>query len=91
MQFYYENVKGLGSVVVSHHALKRIEEEGISEELFKKVLLTPIGSDTPDSLDIVWRERNGIRLVINIDPDVNSGAKVVKTVYRIQAQAKARR
>jgi hypothetical protein len=36
------------------------------------------------------RERDGIRLVIFTNSTPNTGAKLVKTVYRVEAQAKAR-
>ena len=45
--------------------------------------------DAPDGQDILWRERDGLRLVILTNPTPNRGAKLVKTVYRVQAQAKA--
>jgi hypothetical protein len=43
-----------------------------------------------DGADILWRERDGIRIVIFENPTPPSGAKLVKTVYRVEAQAKAR-
>jgi hypothetical protein len=45
-------------------------------------------TDVPDANDILWRERDGIRLVILTNPTPNLGAKLVKTVYRVEAQAK---
>ena len=53
------------------------------------VFLDPTQPDVPDGQDILWRERDGLRLVILTNPTPNRGAKLVKTVYRVQAQAKA--
>jgi len=89
MKHYYENVPGLGNVAVSRHAQSQMLELGISQEAFDRALLDPTQPDTPDGPDIVWRERDGLRLVILTNPTPNRGAKLVKTVYRVQAQAKA--
>ena len=80
----------LGHVAVSRHAQRRMEEDNISPEAFERVLLTPVKPDVREGADIVWRERDGIRIVILENPTPPSGAKLVKTVYRIEAQAKAR-
>jgi hypothetical protein len=47
--------------------------------------------DIPDGLDILWRQRDGLRIVILTHPTPNLGAMLVKTVYRIEEQASARR
>ena len=86
---FYRDVPGLGNVAVSRHAQARAEEDGISQETFDRVLLSPLTTDVPDGADILWRERDGIRLVILTNPTPNTGAKLVKTVYRVEAQAKA--
>jgi Domain of unknown function (DUF4258) len=80
----------LGHVAVSRHAQKRMEEDNISQEAFERALLTPVKPDVREGTDILWRERGGIRIVILENPTPPSGAKLVKTVYRIEAQAKAR-
>jgi Domain of unknown function (DUF4258) len=90
MNHFYRDVPKLGNVAVSRHAQAHAEEDGISQETFDKVLLEPIQPDIPDGADILWRERDGIRLAILTNPVPNTGAKLVKTVYRIEAQAKAR-
>jgi hypothetical protein len=90
MTHFYRNVPKLGHVAVSRHAQKRMEEDQISQEAFERVLLTPIKPDIKDGADVLWRERDGIRIVILENPTPPSGAKLVKTVYRIEAQAKAR-
>ena len=89
MTHFYRDVPRLGNVAVSRHAQARAEEEGISQEAFDRVLLSPETPDVPDGADILWRERDGIRLVILTNPTPNMGAKLVKTVYRVEAQAKA--
>ena len=67
-----------------------MEEDNISQEAFERVLLTPLKPDVREGVDILWRERDGIRIVILENPAPPTGAKLVKTVYRIEAQAKAR-
>jgi hypothetical protein len=67
-----------------------MEEDKISQEAFERVLLTPVKPDVKEGTEILWRERDGIRIVILENPTPPSGAKLVKTVYRIEAQAKAR-
>ena len=91
MNHFYRDVPGLGNVAVSRHAQARAEEEGISQEAFDRVLLSPLESDVPDGAEVLWRQRDGIRLVILTNPTPNTGAKLVKTVYRIQAQARVLR
>ena len=90
MTYFYRNVPKLGNVAVSRHAQKRMEEDQIPQEAFERVLLTPVKQDIRDGADILWRERDGIRIVILENPVPPTGAKLVKTVYRIQAQAKAK-
>ena len=90
MTHFYRNVPKLGHVAVSRHAQKRMEEDNIYPEVFERVLLTPVKPDVREGGDILWRERDGIRIVILENPTPPSGAKLVKTVYRIEAQAKAR-
>jgi len=91
MNHFYRDVPGLGNVAVSRHAQARAEEDGISQEAFDRVLLSPLTPDVQEGADIVWRERDGIRLVILMNPTPNTGAKLVKTMYRVEAQAKARK
>jgi Domain of unknown function (DUF4258) len=90
MTHFYRNVSKLGNVAVSRHAQKRMEEDAISQEAFERVLLTPVRQDIRDGADILWRERDGIRIVILENPTPPAGAKLVKTVYRVEVQAKAR-
>ena len=44
-----------------------------------------------DGADVLWRERDGVRIVVLTDPTPNVGAKLVKTVFRVEQQARARR
>jgi hypothetical protein len=52
-------------------------------------MLHPSKPDIPDGADVLWRERDGLRIVILTNPTPNTGAKLVKTVYRIERQARA--
>lgn len=40
--YYYVGVPGFGKVVVSRHALDRMDERNISQATFERGLLTPI-------------------------------------------------
>ncbi len=91
MEHFYRDVPRLGNVVVSRHAQARIQEQNIPEEIFRKTLLTPSKPDIPDTEGVVWRESNGLRIVIITKPVPDRGAKLIKTVYRIQQNAVARR
>jgi hypothetical protein len=86
---FYKDVPRLGNVAVSRHAQAGMIATGITQESFDKVLLHPTRPDIPDGADILWRERDGLRIVILTNPTPNTGAKLVKTVYRIEKQAKA--
>ena len=86
---FYRDVTGLGHVAVSRHAQAKMDREGISQELFERVLLNPSKPDVQEDMDTIWREREDVRLVI-INPMPTTGAKLVKTVFRIKPQARAR-
>ena len=89
MKHFYRDVPNLGNVAVSRHAQARMQEDGISQEVFDRTLLQPTCPDVPDGMDVLWRERDGLRIVIITNPTPNRGAKLVKTVYRVQRQASA--
>ena len=89
MNHFYKDVPKLGNVAVSRHAQSRMEADGVSQEAFDRVLLHPVRPDVPDGLDVLWRERDGLRVVILTNPTPNLGAKLVKTVYRVEDQARA--
>jgi hypothetical protein len=91
VQHYYEDVTGLGNVAVSRHAQEQCAKDNISEADFQRVLLEPIRPDRSDSKGIVWRERDGIRLVVLMNPTPFRGARLIKTAYRVQSQLKATR
>jgi len=88
-KFYYATMPGLGNVAVSRHAQDQAAEHGVTEEVFQRVLER--GTDRPDGLEVVWREEAGIRLVILLRPEPFRGAALVKTVYRVERQATARK
>ena len=89
MEHYFPNVPGLGNVALSRHAQDRMREDGISEVAFRDVLMN--GDTVPDGQDVVWREKDGIRIVILRRPEPFSGAMLAKTVYRIDENAHARK
>ena len=90
MEHFYRNVVGLGNVAVSRHAQARIAEESIPAAAFEHALLWPSQPDVLDGQDILWREHNGLRLVILLHPTPDRGAVLVKTVYRVRPPASAR-
>lgn len=90
MKHYYPNVPKLGNIAVTRHAQARMAELGITQEVFDKTLLEPNKPDIPDGQEILWREGNGIRIVILTKPVPDRGAKIVKSVYKIKPQAKAK-
>lgn len=87
MRHFYENVRGLGNVVLSRHAQARAGEERIRDEDVDRVLR--LGADTTDGPHTVFREHAGIRVVV-IVPAPNRGARLVTTMYRIQQAERAR-
>lgn len=88
MNHFYRNVPQLGNVAVSRHAQARCAQDGISEKTFSDVLSS--GEMVHDGQDVVWRCGQGIRIVILLRPTPNTGAKLVKTVYREKPQLKLR-
>jgi hypothetical protein len=90
MQHFFQSVPKLGHVAVSRHAQARCEELGITEEQFCRALLEP-ARDVPDGQEVLWRERDNIRLVVQLFPTPNRGARLISTVYLIKPTARARR
>jgi hypothetical protein len=88
-QHYYPNVAGLGNVAVSRHAQGRMDEHNISHEAFERALFTPT-KEFEEGTEILWRERDNVRVVIIQRPVPYRGAKLVKTVIKVGAQAGAR-
>ena len=88
--YFYKGVARLGNVAVSRHAQERMRADGVPLELFERVLLMPNKPDLAEGADMVWRERDGLRVVILTKPVPDVGAKLVKTVYRVKPQARAR-
>lgn len=91
MEHFFRDVRGLGNVAVSRHAQARMAEDGIPEAAFTRALLEPTRPDVQDGPGVLWRERDGLRLVILTNPTPDLGAKLVKTVFRVERQAAARR
>ena len=89
MEHYFPNVPGLGNVALSRHAQQRMVDDGISEHELKEALLR--GTTTPDGQEVVWREKNGVRVVILRTPTPFRGAMLATTIYRVQPAAKAHR
>lgn len=87
IKYYYENVRGLGNIAVTRHAQAEMDEDNISQELFEDVLLN--GEEIEEGFGTVWRQGRGIRIII-ITPTLFRGAKLVKTVYKIKPQARAK-
>jgi len=91
VEHFFRGVQGLGNVAVSRHAQARMLEDGIHPDAFTRALLEPVRPDVRDGTDVLWRERDGLRIVILTNPTPDLGAVLVKTVYRVERQAAARR
>jgi hypothetical protein len=90
IRFYYKNVPGFINASVTAHAIERLKKDGVTTEMFEKALLEPLQVDTPQGDGTVVRERNGVRLIVLLKPKPNKGRCVlVKTAYRVEAQASA--
>jgi Domain of unknown function (DUF4258) len=87
-QYYYQAVPGLGNVAVSRHAQQRMDEHKISQAMFERALFTPT-KEVEEGPEILWRERDNIRIVIVQRPKPFRGARLVKTVMKVGAQARA--
>ena len=88
MKHYFPDVPGIGNVAVSRHAQERLAEDGVSEHEFEDALFN--GETVPEGADTIWRQKDGVRLIILLKPTPFRGATLVKTAFRIEAQAKAR-
>ena len=88
MKHFYMHVPGMGNVAFSRHAQRQAKGMKIPESIIKDVLFN--GEDTPDGMDMVWREKKGIRLVIILFPTPNIGAKLVKAIYKVKQQERVR-
>ncbi len=80
---------GLGNVALSRHAQERMVRDGICENELEEALLR--GATTPDGQEVVWREKDGVRVVILRRPTPFRGAMLATTIYRVKAAAKAQR
>lgn len=77
-------------MALSRHAQEEAAADGITDEQIRGVLMEPEGEDIPDGSKAVFRQKNGVRLVILLDPVPYRGAKLVVTLYRIKPQASAK-
>jgi len=66
-----------------------MDEYNIPQPVFERALFTPT-REVEESADILWRERDQVRVVIIQRPVPFHGAKLVTTVIRVGAQARAR-
>ena len=89
MKHYFPNVPGLGNVAVSRHAQDRMREDGIAESMFEDALMN--GETIPDGQEVIWRQKDDMRVVILRKPEPFAGAMLVKTVYRVKGVAQARK
>jgi hypothetical protein len=64
-------------------------QDGISEHELKEALLR--GVTIPDGQEVVWREKDGVRVVILRTPTPFRGAMLATTIYRVKAAAKAQK
>jgi hypothetical protein len=89
LEHYFSNVPGLGNVALSRHAQERMVQDGISEHELHEALLR--GVTIPDGQEVVWREKDGVRVVILRTPTPFRGAMLATTIYRVKAAAKAQK
>ena len=61
-------------------------EAAIPEDAFKNALIN--GETIPDGEEVIWREKDGVRVVIIRHPTPFKGAMLVTTVYRVQGPAR---
>jgi hypothetical protein len=66
-----------------------MRDDRINEDTFRDTLMD--GETIAEGHDVIWREKHGIRIVILRRPEPFAGAMLVKTVYRIEGAAQARR
>ena len=85
---FYRDVPRMGNVALSRHAIERAERLGLTQKMIEDVLW--LGRDTPDGFQVTLREYNNIRFVIMLRPKPFKGAKLVKTLYKIDPRASAR-
>jgi hypothetical protein len=86
MKHFYRDVPRFGNVAVSCTRRPAWRRTASLKKVFDKALFEPTRPDVPDGMDILWRERNGLRIVIITNPTPNTEAKLLKTVYCVQGQ-----
>lgn len=90
VKHYFQGVPGIGNgnVAVARHAQAKCIEQRIPEEVFEDVLRN--GHHAPDGPNCMWREKDGVRLVIVPVPEPFNGTALVVTAFRVSRQARVR-
>lgn len=83
---WFLKVPRFGNLALSKQAIVKIADEKISDEQLWDVVYN--GTDRSDETDIVLREKDGVRLVIDLKTTPFKDAKVVVTAFRMKAQLK---
>ena len=83
-KFVYQDVPGLGKVVISRHAQANMDIQGISDADLQVVLYK--GRSLRETDKIEWRTLNGIRIIVLLNPEPNRGSKLAKTIFRVEEQ-----
>ena len=86
---HYRDVPRLGNVAVSRHAIEQAESLGVGDAVLEDVLFT--GADTPDGMQVVWRQKFHIRMVVILRPEPFTGSRLVVTIYRVDPNAQGQR
>ena len=89
MNHFYRDVPGLGNVAVARHAQNRMAQEGVPPDAFERALLHPTKPDVADGMDVLWREREGLRIVILTNPTPNR--EVQSSLRRFTGSSSKRR
>ncbi len=82
MKHFYRDIPGIGNLALSRDL--------ITEEQVERALLHPTEADYHDGPNHLVREGNGVRLIIVVRPTPFKGASLVKTMMRVQPQAKVK-
>jgi hypothetical protein len=88
MKHFYRDVPGIGHVALSRHAQARLDNDGITEAMVEDALFN--GRSVPDGSQVIWREKDGVRLVVMLFPQPFRGAALVTTGFRVERQARVK-
>ena len=81
-KYYYSNIPHLGNIAVSRHAQSRLDEYKISQSIFEDILYN--GKETKEGFNILHKDSHGIRLIIILNPDPPTGAKLISTIIKLK-------